>query len=714
MLSNPTATSGNMTNGQNETQHSSRSILDQVNDYLNDGKGTIDTNNIHINLHNSQFTATSHVPASPSEGYNPSNTTMHMNMNVNMDVNNPNSLVLTQSVSHASSTVTENTHNWSLGAPATAVQIDLDDLSRSLLEYSNTNHHNSHSNSNNNISHMNEYSNGSHQLAMNHHISHHLDNMKLDVDQDSKKDMRFSPMLAADLHSNTEQIIQISPSINPQFTATTHSTSSTGLNNYNSNNTSNQNYNLNNQSNYNITNSTSSSAPSNGLTAADLTVNLLNTPLLTNRNNNNDNSNSSSLNRKSSSSSKRKKSSTSNSNSNSNTVQFSPLTSPAIGPTTTTSKVTKNSPYLQNSKRKISNSEPSSMINWEPLPESSLDNHSISSNATSNPISIVKGRKLQNSFPKVILPSHKTSTSCDNSSNSSNNSATVMNTKESSVDGKENHSSTNDSSSNSSVLRATESPVIKPNKSILLQNLNYDPQKKINNKRDQRKSETIDRRSINLHSNGYNHSQNNKLFKTDSFENDKLCNNSINAPTHNKKEVHKVAEQGRRDRMNNALKELNSLLPEELKDEVNVPSKATTVELACTFIKQLLSERKLCQNLIQTQNQSQIQIQDQDQHSQQHFKQDDASDDDNGINDNNGNNNGNTNHDIINSNSMNSSTGHNSNTNNKNNSNNNNNDDDDDDNNNNNNNNEEDEDISDGHNSNTNGSMISEEDEEMS
>lgn len=57
-----------------------------------------------------------------------------------------------------------------------------------------------------------------------------------------------------------------------------------------------------------------------------------------------------------------------------------------------------------------------------------------------------------------------------------------------------------------------------------------------------------------------------------------------------KREVHKVAEQGRRNRLNLALAELNTLLPSELKETVVIPSKATTVELACMYIRQLRRE----------------------------------------------------------------------------------------------------------------------------
>ncbi|CAL9734052.1 hypothetical protein MOSE0_D03532 [Monosporozyma servazzii] len=54
-----------------------------------------------------------------------------------------------------------------------------------------------------------------------------------------------------------------------------------------------------------------------------------------------------------------------------------------------------------------------------------------------------------------------------------------------------------------------------------------------------------------------------------------------------KKEIHKVAEQERRNRLNNALTELALLIPPELKKTVTIPSKATTAELACLYIRQL-------------------------------------------------------------------------------------------------------------------------------
>lgn len=58
----------------------------------------------------------------------------------------------------------------------------------------------------------------------------------------------------------------------------------------------------------------------------------------------------------------------------------------------------------------------------------------------------------------------------------------------------------------------------------------------------------------------------------------------------NKKVNHKLAEQGRRNRMNVAIQELDELIPDYFKDESMVPSKATTVELSSKYIRQLQDE----------------------------------------------------------------------------------------------------------------------------
>ncbi|KAL6450229.1 PHO4 Phosphate system positive regulatory protein PHO4 [Candida maltosa Xu316] len=57
-----------------------------------------------------------------------------------------------------------------------------------------------------------------------------------------------------------------------------------------------------------------------------------------------------------------------------------------------------------------------------------------------------------------------------------------------------------------------------------------------------------------------------------------------------KKASHKLAEQGRRNRMNQAVQELGRLIPQSYHDEVAIPSKATTVELASKYINSLLNE----------------------------------------------------------------------------------------------------------------------------
>lgn len=57
-----------------------------------------------------------------------------------------------------------------------------------------------------------------------------------------------------------------------------------------------------------------------------------------------------------------------------------------------------------------------------------------------------------------------------------------------------------------------------------------------------------------------------------------------------KKANHKLAEQGRRNRMNQAVHELSKLIPPAYHGLVLIPSKATTVELAANYIRDLLRE----------------------------------------------------------------------------------------------------------------------------
>lgn len=65
---------------------------------------------------------------------------------------------------------------------------------------------------------------------------------------------------------------------------------------------------------------------------------------------------------------------------------------------------------------------------------------------------------------------------------------------------------------------------------------------------------------------------------------------SRNGKMPTKKASHKLAEQGRRNRMNNAIQELSLLIPPEFHEKAPIPSKATTVELAAEYISTLLNE----------------------------------------------------------------------------------------------------------------------------
>lgn len=57
-----------------------------------------------------------------------------------------------------------------------------------------------------------------------------------------------------------------------------------------------------------------------------------------------------------------------------------------------------------------------------------------------------------------------------------------------------------------------------------------------------------------------------------------------------KKQSHKLAEQGRRMRMNKAILDLGYLIPESLQVTEAIPSKATTVEIATQYIRSLTNE----------------------------------------------------------------------------------------------------------------------------
>ena len=67
-------------------------------------------------------------------------------------------------------------------------------------------------------------------------------------------------------------------------------------------------------------------------------------------------------------------------------------------------------------------------------------------------------------------------------------------------------------------------------------------------------------------------------------------NKSLKEKPTAKKASHKLAEQGRRNRMNTAVQALGTLIPQNYHDQVAIPSKATTVELASKYIEDLVNE----------------------------------------------------------------------------------------------------------------------------
>ncbi|AET39440.1 phosphate-sensing transcription factor PHO4 Ecym_4385 [Eremothecium cymbalariae DBVPG len=172
-----------------------------------------------------------------------------------------------------------------------------------------------------------------------------------------------------------------------------------------------------------------------------------------------------------------------------------------------------------------------------------------------------------------------------------------------------NHTTSSSSPSNGMVIRATESPVIRPrhqngvptNSAATVNNKG----KNINNNKGADNSSTGAAVSVpptavsipdSLHMKNIPNGSSEHNVPVESQHHTKRTSRSASNRSNNdeliKKEVHKVAEQGRRNRLNNALVELNTLLPQELKDSVQVPSKATTVEMACEYIKQLTSQKK--------------------------------------------------------------------------------------------------------------------------
>ncbi|QLQ80529.1 hypothetical protein HG537_0D05300 [Torulaspora globosa] len=191
--------------------------------------------------------------------------------------------------------------------------------------------------------------------------------------------------------------------------------------------------------------------------------------------------------------------------------------------------------------------------NDEPTPKSSSSTESRMTPAASA------------NYPKVILPSTKPAYRNDESI-----SPTEIAPANSPRDGEK-------------VLRATESPVIKP---TLYQH--HHQQQDSLWKPNGRTSVTPKIDEIHEPKRADTRPANRKTVSSSSLVGG---NGSSDDGELSKKEVHKVAEQGRRNRLNSALTDLSSLLPAELKESIPIPSKATTVELACTYIRQLLATK---------------------------------------------------------------------------------------------------------------------------
>lgn len=197
-----------------------------------------------------------------------------------------------------------------------------------------------------------------------------------------------------------------------------------------------------------------------------------------------------------------------------------------------------------------------------------FDDHSISvaMNATSKS---QDGYNNALNYPKVVLPSNK-----KNSGSSEQQEAMDDNIKEGSHDGPQ------DTNIRTRILFANESPVIQPRRpSIRRLSKRYESASDLGSIRESEQQNNL-KHGIDVGS-SYDSGTMHKTISNDySHSRDKYM----------KKEVHKAAEQERRNRLNNALNDLSSLLPQEWKAEIAVPSKAITAELGCRYIRDLLKE----------------------------------------------------------------------------------------------------------------------------
>ncbi|CCE62599.1 hypothetical protein TPHA_0C04480 [Tetrapisispora phaffii CBS 4417] len=342
---------------------------------------------------------------------------------------------------------------------------------------------------------------------------------------------------------------------------------------------------------------------------------------------------------------------------------FSPLTSPAITPITTSKKVVKNSPRmsLMNSnnglprnashadtkrdKRTVKNgnsstSTPNSVTNshevWDELmfrlPVSSMS-VSLSAGEQNKENDENVYETNTHGYPKVVLPSHSTTSFDkeddhildrnllydnddayheDNDCNNNENNEDIDNIKPRKNKTKQAHKNDIDIDTSSigggdtakyvKTLRATESPVIKPKvmsqsswkKRQLSQSQMNNIVKDIKPYQYEASSLTASNELIGTINNMEDAAASSM---TDNSENSSSGNKMgglkkvrTNDDETAKRNIHKAAEQERRNRLNLALNRLKLLIPEDLKQSVEVPSKATTVELACQYIEQLKSQ----------------------------------------------------------------------------------------------------------------------------
>lgn len=291
------------------------------------------------------------------------------------------------------------------------------------------------------------------------------------------------------------------------------------------------------------------------------------------------------------------------------------------------SKVVKNSPNLTSRRRYSSEylKNCNSSNSWDDLifklPENEVslghlqqnqsqapkneENVSPEGDVPSSPESKMTPAALMN-YPRVILPSNKPRDGTNDSSQSPDG-ALELETNYSDKDynnsnysSKNSSNGTNGSDSGGKIWRATESPVIKPKHSANQTRPQVrNSQPSAGNSNSTLSSATAAAAPIATDT-SRQEGVNLVRSKTSRSSSVSLSGNGNAAGAgspgeedeYSKREVHKVAEQGRRNRLNVALTELNSLLPSEIKDSVSIPSKATTVELACIYIKQLLEQTR--------------------------------------------------------------------------------------------------------------------------